>query len=83
MGQEVTTYISDAKSQDSNNPRPYLIDARIKSRMPEALGGGKEAAKALLTEAIKKFKSFIPAGSIAPSWGQKSAEGFLEKLNSL
>jgi hypothetical protein len=83
MGQEVTAHISNAKDQDSNNPRPYLIDARIKYRMPEALGGGKEAAKALLTEAVKKFKSFTPSGSIAPNWGLKSTESFLENLNKL
>jgi hypothetical protein len=83
MGQEITAHISDAKEQDSNNPRPYLVEARIKYGTPEGLGGGKEVTKALLVDAIKKFKSFTLSSAVAPGWGLRAAENFLEKLNNL
>jgi hypothetical protein len=82
LGQEVVGHINEAKNQDSNNPRPYLVDARIKYRTPERLGGGKEVAKALLAEGISKFKSFKPVNSTAPNWGLQSAESFLATLNT-
>ncbi|HLG39521.1 MAG TPA: hypothetical protein VI461_07625 [Chitinophagaceae bacterium] len=81
LGQEVAGYLTSAKQQDANNPRPYLIEARIKFNTPEGLGGGKEAAKALITDAITKFGNFKPQSSIAPNWGLQQAESFLAKLN--
>lgn len=80
LGQEVGVYLAEAKQQDPNNPRPYLIEARIKLNTPEGLGGGKESAKTLITVAIQKFGNFTPQNSIAPRWGAHQAEGFLEKL---
>ena len=82
MGPEVAGYLTAAKQQDPNNPRPWLIEARIKFNTPEGLGGGKVVAKTLLAEAIQRFSNFNPQSSLAPVWGLRPAEKFLEKLNA-
>ena len=82
LGQEVGQHLGEAKQVDPTNPRPWLIEARIKFNTPEGLGGGKEPAKTLITEAIQKFSNFKPQSSIAPVWGLRPAEMFLEKLNA-
>ena len=82
LGREIAVHLTKAKQQDPNNPRPFLIEARIKFNTPEGMGGGKEAAKALITEAIQKFNNFKPQNSLAPRWGLRPAEMFLEKLNA-
>jgi hypothetical protein len=80
LGAEETQHLNNAKQQDANNPRPYLIEARIKYKTPEALGGGKEVAKQILAEGIEKFKVFKPVDSISPNWGSQSAIKFLDSL---
>ncbi len=82
LGQAIDTHLADAKKQDPTNPRPYFIEARIKYRTPEGLGGGKEVAKKLLAEGIKKSASFVATSPITPAWGLKNAELFLQKLNT-
>ena len=74
IGKEATDQLAKAKQQDPANPRPYLIEARAKLHIPEGLGGGPKAAKATIDECLAKFKTFVPANSIAPGWGKIQAE---------
>lgn len=64
----------EAKKLDPSNPRPYLLDAQSKIYTPEQWGGGKEVARKILDEAIKRLESFKPASKIDPSWGIKMKE---------
>jgi hypothetical protein len=81
LSPEASSYLATAKAQDPTNPRPLLLEANTKLRMPEALGGGKQAAKPLVEDAIKKFESFKPASSVAPNWGKKQALRLLQAVN--
>jgi hypothetical protein len=74
LGKEAADYLAKAKQQDPSNPRPYLIEARAKLHTPEGLGGGPKAAKLIVDECLARFKTFVPANFLAPSWGQSQAE---------
>jgi len=73
--------LEKASIQNPANPRPFLLKARILLRTPEAMGGGKKPAKAALETAVEKFRTFTPASSISPRWGQQQAEASLDEIN--
>jgi len=74
IGKEAIDQLAKAKQQDPANPRPFLIDARAKLHTPEGLGGGPKATKSIIDQCLAKFKTFVPANSIAPVWGRIQAE---------
>jgi len=76
-------FLDKAKKLDPTNPRPYLIEAKAKLNTPEMLGGGTDAAKAALQSFFDKFRTFQPAGSIAPHWGESTAIKMQKKLATL
>jgi hypothetical protein len=78
--QALVTLLEKAKQQDPANPRSYYLHARIMIKVPEGMGGGKTVAGQNLEMAVEKYKSFAPAGSIAPNWGYKGAVAMLEGL---
>lgn len=73
-------FLRKAKEQDPSNPRPYFVEGRTKMFTPPAMGGGNDVAIPLFEEAISKFKSFQPANSIAPRWGEGQAQKMLDQL---
>ncbi len=81
-GQEVQNMLAKAKEENANNPRIYLLQARIQLRTPEAFGGGKKPAKESAETAVEKFKEFKPESPIAPTWGEQQAKSLLEKINA-
>lgn len=82
MGRQVTAKLEEAKTQNPNNPRAYLHEARMQANLPEMLGGGTAVAKETLGVALAKFDTFIPGSPVAPSWGKMQAKMLLEKLNA-
>ncbi|WP_276503239.1 hypothetical protein [Terrimonas pollutisoli] len=76
-----TELLKRSREQDPANPRPYLIEARTKLFTPGALGGGADAARPAITEALTRFKQFKPADDMAPVWGQAQAEKLSQSLN--
>lgn len=68
-----------AKELDPTNPRPYLLQGQGLFYTPSMFGGGKDKAKPVLEEAIKKFQVFKPATDIAPHWGMDRAKMLLEQ----
>lgn len=80
MSKELQSFLGKAKQENSNNPRIYLLQARMQLRTPEAFGGGKAIAKSLAEAAIEKFKTFTPVDGIAPSWGENYATSLLNKI---
>ncbi|MFN2440363.1 MAG: hypothetical protein ABR503_14265, partial [Chitinophagaceae bacterium] len=81
-GKEVQTLLAKAKEEDNNNPRIYLLQARMQLRTPEAFGGGKKIAKESIEKAIEKFKTFTPKNIVSPAWGEAQAKALLEKINT-
>lgn len=81
IGKEAADQLAKAKQQDSANPRPYLIEARAKLHTPEGLGGGPKAARAIIDECLAKFKTFVPANSLAPVWGKIQAEKMAQSIS--
>ena len=80
MSVDLETYLSKAKTEDPNNPRPYLLEANTKLRTPESMGGGKAATKPIVEEAIKKYESFKPESAIYPNWGKQHVMGLLKAI---
>ncbi|MFT3827571.1 MAG: hypothetical protein QM731_26855 [Chitinophagaceae bacterium] len=80
---EGDSYLAKAKKLDPANPRPYVIEARVKANTPEMLGGGVDAAKTALDSCFAKLKTFQPANSIAPRWGEGLAKRLKEKIAQL
>jgi len=73
-------FLAKAKAQDPSNPRPYMIEARVKLNMPESMGGGVKGATPAINTAVEKFNAFVPANSIAPHWGKSSAERMAARM---
>lgn len=82
IGKEVHSLLAKAKEENANNPRPYLLQARMQLRTPEAFGGGKKIAKESIETAIEKFKNFIPENLVSPVWGEGQARSLLEKITA-
>jgi hypothetical protein len=80
-GREVADLLSKAKSENADNPRIYLHEAKMQLRTPEAFGGGAKVAKLSLEKSIRLFEKFIPANAIQPSWGYEQAKMMLSKMN--
>ena len=79
-GPEVNQLIGKAITENEQNPRVYLLQARMQLRTPEAFGGGKGLAKQSAETAIQKFASFKPQNSISPNWGEAQAKSLLAKI---
>jgi hypothetical protein len=70
-----------AKALDKTNPRPYYLEGTADFYTPAMFGGGKDKAKPVFQKALQMFDAFIPASTIAPSWGKHSTEYFLKKCD--
>ena len=75
----VTEAVAQAKALSPTNPRPYLVGANNVYFTPAMFGGGAEAARPLYEEAKAKYVAFVPAGPLAPNWGQGQVLGRLKK----
>ena len=80
-GREVAIAIGKAKEENPDNPRIYLLEARMQMRTPEAFGGGKKPAKISIDKALEKFAAFRVPGKIAPSWGYQQAIALEEMVS--
>lgn len=72
-GQEATSAIQAAQKADPGNPRAYSLMGQYLMNVPEQFGGGKEVAKPILEKAVSLFKTFKPASSFHPAWGEADA----------
>jgi hypothetical protein len=77
-GAAASKALADAKKIDASNPRIYYLDGVNTMNTPEAFGGGKAKAKSLFEKSIELFKTFKPASSLHPNWGQTEAEKMLD-----
>jgi len=81
-GREAQMQLAKAKQENADNPRVYLLQARMQLRTPEGLGGGKKVAKESAELAVQKFKDFKPENSISPNWGGQQAKSLLDQINA-
>ncbi|HEY6082122.1 MAG TPA: hypothetical protein VIU45_01615 [Chitinophagaceae bacterium] len=81
FGMKSAQLLRAAQKLDTSNPRVYLLDGQGKFYTPEQYGGGKDAAKPILEEAVQKFASFKPAGALAPHWGEERAKLLLAQCS--
>ena len=82
IGKQVQVLLAKAKEQNADNPRIYLLQARMQLRTPEAFGGGRAVAKRSIETALEKFSRFQIISPIAPGWGESQAKNLLEKINA-
>ena len=80
-GKKSGEFLQQAQQLDSTNPRiPYLHGTGL-LYTPPAFGGGKDKAKPVLEDAVKKFDAFKPASPIHPHWGKDQAQKMLDQCN--
>ena len=80
-GTEAGEIREQAKKLDPTNPRPYYLEGTAFFYTPPMFGGGKDKAKPSFEKAKSLYEAFKPASSIAPHWGAKSNEYFLQKCD--
>ena len=64
-------YLNKAKKINPNNPRPYILEAKLQMNLPRVFGGGCKQAKPLIIKAQQLLDSQVPQ-SILPTWGKLS-----------
>ena len=74
--------LGQAKALAPNNPRVYLVLANDLFYRPAFFGGGAEKARPLYEQAQAKFAAFVPAGPLAPNWGQLQLQGRLKQYET-
>lgn len=63
--------LNKAKKINPNNPRPYILDAKLQMNLPRMFGGGCKQAKPLIIKAQQLLESQAPQ-SLLPTWGKLS-----------
>ena len=74
--------VAQAQALNPANPRPYLVEANNVYFTPRMFGGGADKAKPLYEQAQAKFAAFVPAGPLAPNWGQRQLQGRLKQYET-
>ena len=72
--------LETARSLNPENPRTYFLEGVNKLNLPSSMGGGTEAAKPILEEALVKYEAFTNPDPLWPDWGEESVRSELEKL---
>jgi hypothetical protein len=72
--------LETAKALNPENPRIYFLEGINKANLPPSMGGGPEAAKPILEEAVAKFEAFNNSDPLWPHWGEEAARAELDKL---
>ena len=74
--------VAQAQAQNPANPRPYLVEANNVYFTPKMFGGGADKAKPLYEQAQAKFAAFVPAGPLAPNWGQRQLQARMKQYET-
>jgi hypothetical protein len=74
--------VAQAQALNPANPRPYLVKANNVYYTPKMFGGGADKAKPLYEQAQARFAAFVPAGPLAPNWGQRQLQGRLKQYEA-
>ncbi|MCD4710271.1 MAG: hypothetical protein K8R52_05445 [Bacteroidales bacterium] len=74
------TSLETAKALNPENPRIYFLEGVNKLNLPPSMGGGTDAGKLLLEQAVIKFEAFNNEDPLWPHWGEEAAKAELDKL---
>jgi hypothetical protein len=72
--------LARAKALNPDNPRIYFLEGVNKANLPPSMGGGPEAARPILQEALAKFETFQKDDPLWPGWGGEAARSELDKM---
>ena len=72
--------LETAKAQNPDNPRCYFLEGSYKLNIPAEMGGGAEAARPILEQALALFGSFSNPDPLWPTWGEEATRNELEKI---
>ncbi|MEO5941975.1 MAG: hypothetical protein ABIP30_03355 [Ferruginibacter sp.] len=78
-GQQSSTDLHDAMTQDPTNPRPYYLTGQTLRNTPENFGGGCKAATEQMNIALRKYATFKPASDLSPNWGMERAQKMVDE----
>ena len=70
-----------ARTLNPENPRIYFLEGVNKLNLPPSMGGGTDAGKLLLEQAVIKFEAFNSEDPLWPDWGEEATRSELEKLH--
>jgi hypothetical protein len=79
--EKVFASLETAKKLNPDNPRIYFLEGINKLNLPPSMGGGVEAGKPILEEALQKFETFENEDPLWPGWGEEATREELAKLN--
>lgn len=63
--------LAKAKKINPNNPRPYILEAKLQMNLPSLFGGGCKQAKPIIIKAQQLMDSQSPH-MVLPTWGRQS-----------
>lgn len=69
--------LEKAKKLDPKNPRISISIAENLFDAPKEFGGSKDKALLMYQNALDQFKTYKPASSIDPNWGEKEAQNIV------
>ncbi len=72
--------LETARSLNPENPRCYFLEGSYKLNIPAEMGGGAEAARPILEQALTLYASFSSADPLWPTWGEEATRTELEKI---
>lgn len=78
-GQESSSHLEAAITQDPTNPRPHFLKGQGLKYTPEQFGGGCKTAKPELQKAMDKYNAFKLASELHPNWGKELVERLLKE----
>ena len=78
--EKMFTSLETAGSLNPENPRCYFLEGSYKLNIPAEMGGGAEAARPILEQALTLYASFSSADPLWPTWGEEATRTELEKL---
>ena len=78
--EKMFTSLETSKALNPENPRPYFLEGTYKLNIPAEMGGGAEAAKPILEQALALYASFSNADPLWPTWGEEATRTELEKI---
>lgn len=74
--------LENAKKLNPENPRSFFLEGSFKMNTPPEMGGGAEAARPILEEALSLYKSFSAPEPLWPIWGEEATSDELAKLSN-
>lgn len=74
--------LETAKALNPDNPRSYFLEGTYKLNVPASMGGGTDAARPILEEALALYENFSTPDPLWPTWGEEATRSELEKLSN-